>query len=939
MHCGTFFRGLVLSGLALIGMVAGARAQITIQGVADRTSYTDSASFRVVTNAGFTYEVTLNGASVPAGVTNTVGVMDYYDLAVRRTETATSATTNALVRFIVLSSRRGSPERGLIEWFPLPPIPSTAAEMAGAQLSLVTPQNYPAGLEIPVIARVENGAGDIRRVNGWVSAPGYASSAFRILRGVGHGFLPPATAGSTVSFGGGLQSFLTHKQVNIDSSTTWTTVSGILGDTIWAPDSRIHVTGNLTIPAGVTLTIGAGTVVRLNSGVNLTNSGRTVINGTTEQPVVFTATNRVAPEQRTGAWGGWIMRGGELIANGAIMTGSGAAGSMSFSPGSSHRPEQPLLFAHSSVVRMTNCALINNAGQVGNGHDSTIIWERCLIQRAITCGEYDGGTNIVRNSAMIEFPSVDGVYNAAIADADYDGFYAINNTNYFEGTLVGFCKDDAMDAGSGGPGSVVMTNCWIESALHEAMAWSGEARRTWSYDTVLINSGQGLECGWSTGSDSPLVFGRRVFSTANGVGTRYGDNYEGTSGLGLKNGFLTTTNCYFLHNYRDVWGQVWDNTWNWRTNRMDVRGNFLTAANTNHPLNTVWNPAIHGAQLEQFMTTPVDAPVGIGLALWPQQLNVAALTNGVPVRLSSFTTHPVSVDFTVESQSGTLTNVTLVFTAGETVKRVALPPAAVQGVEVVRIGLSNPVGGELTGTATSYLAAPSVAGELPSVHLIPSNSVWRFSDTNGNLGTGWRALNYAETGWGTGPAELGFGDSDEATLVNGGPSSARTPTIYFRHKFTVASTNDYANLFLGVRRDDGAVGYLNDLEVYRSNVPAGQSYSTYTGTTTTSETQYFPTNISPARLVVGTNIMAVEVHQSDAGSSDLSFNLLLVGQPAPLLRATQFDADFVLYWSDPAYQLESTATLPGGWTPVTGATSPWPIAPSEAKRFYRLRKP
>jgi hypothetical protein len=932
----------VLSGLALLGIVSGARGQLTIQGVADRTSYTDSASFRVVTNVGFSYEVTLNGRPMPAGVTNTVGVMDYYDLAVRRTDTSTSAVTNALIRFIVLSSRRGSPERGLIEWFPLPPIPSTASEMTGAQLSLITPQDYPAGLDIPVVARVEGGAGNVRRVNGWVSAAGFESSAFRILRGVGHGFLPPAAAGSSLAFNGSLQSLQTNKQINIEASTTWTTVSGTLGTTTWPENSRIYVTGNLTIPAGVTLTVGAGTVVRLSPGVNITNTGSTIINGTTTQPVVFTSTNRVAPEQRTGAWGGFFMRGStaQLIANGAIMTGSGAAASISFSPGSSHRSEQPLLFVHSgATVRMTNCALINLAGQVGNGYSANIVWDHCLIQRAITCGEYDGGTNIIRHSAVIEFPAVDGVYNATIADADYDGFYTINTTNYFEGSLFGFCKDDAMDSGSGGSGTVVVTNCWVESALHEAMAWSGEGRRTYSYDTVLMNSGQGLECGWSTGSDSPLVYGQRVLSTANSIGTRYGDNYEGTTGLGLKTGFLTVTNSYFLYNYRDVWGQVWDDTWNYRTNRMDVRGNYLTAANTNHPINSIWNPATHGVQLEPFMSTPTDAPVGIGLALWPEQLNVAALTNGVPVRLSSFTTHSVSVDFAVQSQSGTLTNVTLVFSPGETVKRIALPPAAVQGVEVVRIGLSNPVGGELTGTSASYLAAAQIGGELPSVHLIPSNSVWRFSDTNGNLGTGWRALNYVETGWGTGPAELGFGDGGEATVVNGGPSATRTPTIYFRHKFNVADTNAYANLFLGVLRDDGAVGYLNDVEVYRSNVPAGQSYSTYTGTTTTSETQYFPTNVSPARLVVGTNIMAVEVHQSDTGSSDLSFNLLLVGQAPPLLRAVRFGADLVLYWSDPAYQLESTAALPGGWTPVASAVTPWPITPTEAGRFYRLRKP
>ena len=46
----------------------------------------------------------------------------------------------------------------------------------------------------------------------------------------------------------------------------------------------------------------------------------------TEGVLRVMATNRVAPEQHAGAWGGFIMRGAgaELVANGAIMTGAGA---------------------------------------------------------------------------------------------------------------------------------------------------------------------------------------------------------------------------------------------------------------------------------------------------------------------------------------------------------------------------------------------------------------------------------------------------------------------------------------------------------------------------------------------------------------------------------------------------------------------------------------
>ena len=60
-------------------MITTAQAQF-ITGVVDRTIYTDSATFTVNTNAGFAYEVMLNDAPVPAGVSRVVNVMDFYEL-------------------------------------------------------------------------------------------------------------------------------------------------------------------------------------------------------------------------------------------------------------------------------------------------------------------------------------------------------------------------------------------------------------------------------------------------------------------------------------------------------------------------------------------------------------------------------------------------------------------------------------------------------------------------------------------------------------------------------------------------------------------------------------------------------------------------------------------------------------------------------------------
>jgi hypothetical protein len=86
-------------------------------------------------------------------------------------------------------------------------------------------------------------------------------------------------------------------------------------------------------------------------------------------------------------------------------------------------------------------------------------------------------------------------------------------------------------------------------------------------------------------------------------------------------------------------------------------------------------------------------------------------------------------------------------------------------------------------------------------------------------------------------------------------------------------------------RDDGGVVYLNGTEIFRSNIdPTGViNFDTLTGVNATDDgTLYFSsTNLSPALLVPGQNLLAVEIHQSTLDSSDLSFDAMLVAQEAP----------------------------------------------------------
>jgi hypothetical protein len=1040
-----------LVGLVFVafGLQFGFGQPLLVNGVNDRSynNYINSASFIVPADPGHSYLVLLDGKRVPAGATNRVVGADYHEVQVWRTNVITGAVTNRLIRFLIGSSNRGSPERGLIEWTPYPQIPSANAELAGAGLHLMVPAAYPAALQIPVIARVENPSGHARRVNGVVTAPGQPS--FRILRGHGSGFLSAGTPSTPIDYAAQLGPINAHKEIDIDFSTTWTTVSGTLpaGNIVWPEDSRIHITGNVTLLAGSTLTIGAGTVVKINPLINITNSGATVINGTIDRPVVFTSTNTaVLPDVRTYAWGGFFLRnaGASLTANGCIFVGGGGAASISFSPGSSHKSQQAVFLVHSSArMFLTNCAVINTAGQVANGYNSDITYDHCHFQRAITAGECVGGTIIINHSAIIEFPEDNGVVNPTIADYDYDAVYFTTGTHLIYNSLIGFCKDDAIDSGSGGGGTVLVTNCWIESALHEANAWSNDSgqRVAETYDSVLINSGQGFECGWSGPAGSPACYAGNMLSIGNSVGARFGDNYDWTY-----NGLLRVTNSYVLHNYRDVWGLNWEPTargWVYRSNQMDIRSNFLSQANVYHPSNFLWSGTVEGWRLASFMTTPPDAPVGIGFATWTNTLPISTIFDGVPVRLSSFTTNTVQVDYVFQAGVRPPVSGTLTFAPGETVKRASPYGFDVATYSNPRVILANPVGGELTGntnvqfqgtapagvpnpvfgyrsqhdhariqegyplalTAPSglpftagyeyrwaggilstglitfapgetlawaappegdltdidvvqfrllydplpanvsayYIKLPPPAPLPPPTILIASNAFWKYPNVAGAPAANWRDLGFPDGSWLSGRAQLGFSngeENDEATLI----ANLNQITYYFRHVFAVADPNAFGDLSLTLLRDDGGVVHLNGREVYRSpNLPTG----TITHTTTTLANQNGENTIDLAtvnatNLVAGQNIAAVDIHQQGSGSSDVSFSLQVVGNPAvpPPVYIFRYGSQLLVAWTDPAFALEQTDSLGGTWGPVSPPGSPYVFTPNPLipQKFFRLRK-
>ncbi len=195
----------------------------------------------------------------------------------------------------------------------------------------------------------------------------------------------------------------------------------------------------------------------------------------------------------------------------------------------------------------------------------------------------------------------------------------------------------------------------------------------------------------------------------------------------------------------------------------------------------------------------------------------------------------------------------------------------------------------LTSVA-AFIAVAATLGQLPAqTTFVPKGATWKYLDTGTSLSPEWATLTYDDGSWPNGPAQLGYGDGDEVTVVSFGPNStAKYITTYFRKVFTVADPNVLTGLKLELLRDDGAVVYLNGTEVARSNLPTGAIDSSTPALVAVSgadeTTTFYPFTLSPTQLVPGPNILAVEIHQQSGTSSDISFDLRLTdGATGPVL--------------------------------------------------------
>ena len=198
---------------------------------------------------------------------------------------------------------------------------------------------------------------------------------------------------------------------------------------------------------------------------------------------------------------------------------------------------------------------------------------------------------------------------------------------------------------------------------------------------------------------------------------------------------------------------------------------------------------------------------------------------------------------------------------------------------------------DLASAASKRVAATAEIKELQAKVLkattdiiVQAGGSWKYLDDGSDPGAGWRAPEYDDAAWKAGPAPLGYGNGNEATTVESGPADAKHCMTCFRMTFDVKDASKLEGLILKLMRDDGAIVYLNGKEVVRDNMPEGEVTSQTLAAGSVggaAEKAFHVHEIAKDGLVDGTNVLAVEVHQVNHTSSDVAFDLALLGKLVP----------------------------------------------------------
>jgi hypothetical protein len=187
---------------------------------------------------------------------------------------------------------------------------------------------------------------------------------------------------------------------------------------------------------------------------------------------------------------------------------------------------------------------------------------------------------------------------------------------------------------------------------------------------------------------------------------------------------------------------------------------------------------------------------------------------------------------------------------------------------------------EIAYNPPALTAIPDTPAAFDNVELFGFNVDWRYNDGDENLASNWASTAHAIGGnWKSAGAPIGreFGALDEPLVTDlNATYDSSTITYYFEREFdlTAQQLASADSMVITHQIDDGAIFYVNGVEVGTFNLSSGAGPETRANPSV-GNAAIESIAISADALIVGSNRISVEVHQSSTGSSDLVFGLKL----------------------------------------------------------------
>ncbi|MCT1478148.1 fibrinogen-like YCDxxxxGGGW domain-containing protein [Microbacterium sp. p3-SID336] len=219
--------------------------------------------------------------------------------------------------------------------------------------------------------------------------------------------------------------------------------------------------------------------------------------------------------------------------------------------------------------------------------------------------------------------------------------------------------------------------------------------------------------------------------------------------------------------------------------------------------------------------------------------------------------------------------------------------------------------GNRSASTAAFTVAPASSTALT---MVANGDTWSWRYSSDVLPTNWNATGFDASSWATGKGLFARGVSGAGTNIDPTNLATKPLSAQFRKSFTVDDPTTVVDGKVSVVANDGAVVYLNGVELGRVRMPTGTIGQNTLATTAVSNATAVGSRavftVPAGVLVQGTNVLAASIHANYRTTTDLSFDLAFTAErgtaPAPApnavtgLTATPSATSVALRWTAPS---------------------------------------